>query len=83
MKQSVLQHTTVEGERWDLIAHRYYGNALLIEGLIAANPHLPVCEAFTTNLTMFVPVLPAKPQSRDDIARRDGRNLARLADHAH
>lgn len=67
MKQSVLQHTTAEGERWDLIAHRYYGNALLIEGLIAANPHLPVCETFAANLTVFVPVLPAKPQSRDDM----------------
>lgn len=67
MKQSVLQHTTAEGERWDLIAHRYYGNALLVGGLIAANPHLPVCEAFAAGLTVFVPVLPAKPQNQDDM----------------
>ena len=33
MSRSVLQYTTREGDRWDLIAHRYYGNALLIDGL--------------------------------------------------
>ena len=67
MSHSLLQHTTAEGDRWDLIAHRYYGNALLIGGLIAANPHLPVAEQFAANLTVFVPVLPAKPDNQDDM----------------
>ena len=67
MSQSLLQHTTAEGDRWDLIAHRYYGNALLIGGLIAANPHLPVAEQFAANLTVFVPVLSAKPDNQDDM----------------
>ena len=65
--RSVLQHTTSAGERRDSIAHRYYGNALLIEGLIAANPHLPAAEQFAANLTVFVPVIPAKPQTQADM----------------
>ena len=66
--QAVLQYTTQLGDRWDIIAHKFYGNALLIDGLIAANPHLPICEQFDDNLTVFVPVLDAKPaNSQEDM----------------
>lgn len=64
---SLLQYTTRDGDRWDLIAHRYYGNALLIGGLIAANPHLPVAESFAAGLTVWVPVLTAKPNNQADM----------------
>lgn len=37
----VLIYTTRDGDRWDTIAHKHYGNVLMISGLIAANPHLP------------------------------------------
>lgn len=67
MSQSVLQYTTRDGDRWDLIAHRYYGNALLIDGLIAANPHLPLAEQFAAGLTVWVPVLAAKPNNQEDM----------------
>ena len=60
---AVIRHTTRSGERWDLLAHRYYGNALLVDGLMAANPHLPPAEEFSDGLTVFVPVLEAKPQN--------------------
>lgn len=60
---AVIRHTTRSGERWDLLAHRYYGDALLVGGLIAANPHLPLAEEFSDGLTVFVPVLEAKPQT--------------------
>ena len=60
---AVIRHTTRSGERWDLLAHRYYGNAMLVDGLIAANPHLPLAEEFSDGLTVFVPVLEAKPQN--------------------
>ena len=52
MSGALLQYTTREGDRWDLIAHKYYGNALLLDGLIAANPHLPIAEAFGAGLTV-------------------------------
>lgn len=63
MVDSVLQYTTRAGDRWDIIAHKYYGDATLIGGLIAANPHLPIAEQFAANLTVLVPVLPASPQT--------------------
>lgn len=64
MATSLLRYTTREGDRWDLIAHRYYGNALMIGDLIAANPHLPVAESFAAGLTVYVPVLAQQPNNR-------------------
>lgn len=66
MTQSILQYTTQSGDRWDTIAHKFYGNALLINGLIAANPHLPIAEQFVDNLTVFVPVLESKAVSSQE-----------------
>ena len=67
MSDSVLRHLTREGDRWDLIAWRYYGNPLEIARLIAANPHLPLAEQFDAGLTVFVPVLRTPPKQRQDV----------------
>ena len=53
----ILVYTTQDGDRWDTIAHKHYGNALAINRLIAANPHLPLAEQFASGLTVFVPVV--------------------------
>ena len=63
---SVIRYTTLDGDRWDLIAHRHYGNAFMIDGLIAANPHLPLSEEFGAGLTVFVPVLEVKPKNNQE-----------------
>ena len=63
----VLVYTTRHGDRWDTVAHKHYGNAFEIGRLIAANPHLPAAEQFAANLTVFVPVIPAKPQTQADM----------------
>lgn len=60
---AVIRYITRDGDRWDLIAHKHYGNALMIDGLIAANQHLPLAEEFASGLTVFVPVLPHKLQN--------------------
>ena len=67
MSESVLRPLTREGDRWDLIAWRYYGNPLEISRLIAANPHLPLAEQFDAGLTVFVPVLRTPPKQRQDV----------------
>ena len=67
MSESVLRHLTREGDRWDLIAWRYYGNPLEIARLIAANPHLPLAERFASGLTVFVPVIRQSDTQRQDL----------------
>ena len=37
-----LTHITTEGERWDQLATRYYGDPLQYERIVAANPHVPL-----------------------------------------
>ena len=63
----VLVYTTQDGDRWDTIAHQHYGNALAINRLIAANPHLPLAEQFASGLTVFVPVVRQGETQRQDL----------------
>jgi len=40
MTDTYLEHITAPGERWDLIAYRYYGDAKLMHHILMANPDL-------------------------------------------
>ena len=63
----ILVYTTQDGHRWDTIAHKHYGNALAINRLITANPHLPLAEQFASGLTVFVPVVRQSETQRQDL----------------
>lgn len=52
-----IEHITQDGERWDLIAWRYYGDAARIAPLAEANPHLQLAPVLTGGLPVRVPVL--------------------------
>lgn len=56
-----LTHITTEGERWDQIAMRYYGDALLYETIILANPTVPLHLVLPSGLTLTIPLIKAKP----------------------
>lgn len=62
-----LEYTTVDGDRWDLIAYKYYGDATKIAGLIAANQHLPIAEQFSAGHTVIVPLLPATTSKQSEM----------------
>ncbi|MCG7518853.1 tail protein X [Ruegeria sp. Ofav3-42] len=63
MSQTYLEHTTRPGERWDLIAHRYYGDAKLLHHILLANPELvgdtsnPVPLTLEPGTVLKIPVL--------------------------
>ncbi|MFB9159993.1 tail protein X [Chromobacterium violaceum] len=52
-----LTHITTEGERWDQLAARYYGDALAYERIIAANPHVRIGTLLPAGLTLSIPVI--------------------------
>lgn len=58
-----LEHTTQPGERWDLLAYQYYGDAKLMHYILQANPELvgdqsgPVPLIFEPGTTLRIPVL--------------------------
>lgn len=56
-----LKHIVKQGERWDNLSYRYYGNAFEYERIMKANPHISLCEVLPTGVTVYIPVLNVKP----------------------
>lgn len=54
-----LRHITTEGERWDQIAHRYYGVATAYGRIVAANPDVPLMLALPGGIELAIPVIEA------------------------
>lgn len=52
-----LTHITTEGERWDQLAWKYYGNALAYERIVAANPQVPITPTLQGGLRLSIPVI--------------------------
>lgn len=52
-----LLHTTVDGERWDLLSWRYYGDPYGYERIIRANPSLPIIPILPGGVLILIPVL--------------------------
>jgi len=50
-------YLTLQGDRWDTIAHKAYGDASKFEPLIAANPSVPVTAVLQAGIRLVVPVL--------------------------
>lgn len=55
-----LNHLTQDGDRWDSIAWRYYGDVKHVPLLIEANPHVPVVEVLPGGLNLAIPVIEAE-----------------------
>lgn len=49
-------YTTQDGDRWDLVAYRAYGNALDMSGIIRANPHVPLDVNIQPGTKLFIPI---------------------------
>lgn len=50
---------TRDGDRWDLIAQRMYGDPWAFERIVAANPDVPVRPVLPGGLRILVPVVAA------------------------
>lgn len=52
-----IAHVTTEGERWDQLAWRYYGDAHRYIPIVEANAHVPATAALPAGLTLAIPML--------------------------
>jgi phage tail protein X len=52
----VIRNVTREGDRWDLLAWEYYGDATAYERIVAANPAIPILPILPSGLTVMIPV---------------------------
>jgi phage tail protein X len=53
----IIQHTTIDGERWDFIAQKYYGKASMMNAIIAANPDVPLYDILPAGIVLDIPIL--------------------------
>ena len=54
---AVTQYTTSEGERWDTIAQKAYGEPSQIATIINANKGLAISETLPAGIVINVPIL--------------------------
>jgi hypothetical protein len=71
---NVLQHTTIDWERWDQIGQLYYGSQTIeIDGvtrssvgyLIEANPDVTIYDVFPDNVILDIPILASSDVQTD------------------
>lgn len=51
-------YTTVQGDMWDYIAWKFYGNEEYVSLLFAANPSLLEIAVFSSGTLVYIPELP-------------------------
>ena len=52
-----VEFVTLEGDRWDAIAYRMYGDPFAFERIIRANPDIPNRPVLPGGLRILVPVI--------------------------
>ena len=50
-------YTTAQGDTWDMVAFRVYGDETLADRLMAANPEHRMTVIFSANATLTLPKL--------------------------
>lgn len=53
----VIEHITREGDRWDLLAWEYYGDATQYERIVAANNHVSIDPILPSGIAINIPVI--------------------------
>ena len=49
-------YTTVDGDRWDTVAFKAYGDPMKISSIVEANPHVPKAAVLPSGINLYVPV---------------------------
>jgi phage tail protein X len=62
-----IAHLTRAGERWDLLAWSYYGDATRFNPIIMANPSVPIEPVFEAGILIQVPLLSANNLPSEDL----------------
>lgn len=58
---------SMEGDRWDLIADRAYGNALDVTGIIKANPNVPLGVDINPGTELYIPIIDQPEQDKSNL----------------
>lgn len=53
----IIQHTVIEGQRWDDIADEYYGKGSMMNDIIKANPGVPIYDRLPGGIILNIPII--------------------------
>lgn len=73
MSQEYFLHTTDHGERWDLIAYHFYGDAKMYQPIVRANPEISarydgfIPLVLPKGTELRIPVLDLQPAASDSL----------------
>ena len=56
-KKEYIEYITKDGERWDLIAYKFYGDPLNYEPIIAANKKVPIKPTLQGGIKLYIPII--------------------------
>lgn len=56
-------YTTKDGDRWDLIAYKHYGDVNKMDTIISANPFVPITPTLEAGITIKLPIIEDLKQS--------------------
>lgn len=57
MADEYYEYITKDGDRWDLLAYEFYGDATLYEPIITANPDVPITPILKSGIILQIPVM--------------------------
>lgn len=67
-----IEHITTQGERWDVLAWRYYGNPHAYGRIIEANPALNIDTTLQSGMLVLIPIMPlAEVQRAQQLVSED------------
>lgn len=55
MATGYIEHITADGDRWDNLAWKYYGDATAYERIIQANPEVPIIPILPSGVRLLIP----------------------------
>ncbi|MDD3236804.1 MAG: tail protein X [Candidatus Gastranaerophilales bacterium] len=61
------EHITKQGDRWDTIAYKYYGDCFKYAPLVMANPTVAISPIIPTGIKLIVPVLSDIDATNEDL----------------
>lgn len=65
MSESI-QHLTLEGDRWDALAWKYYNDVSKMGLLIESNQHAPITPVLPSGITLRIPLI-EQPETVQDL----------------
>jgi phage tail protein X len=66
-EEQFIVHVTAAGQRWDLLAWQYYGDATEYSPIIMANPAVAIAPVFAAGTIITIPILAKSAVANSDL----------------